>query len=513
MADAAALSLLAAPPVSGRAEVQARQRFLWLCASLLAVYGVIFWCFVPGRTDEYWDHTAAIRALTESFLHPVHPLMQVPLAGERWFNPYLLLMAGIAKAAGLMPVDVLKLGGPLNLALLFVGLYRFAAVSTGLGRGVAGWMLISYLFFWTTRGAMVRELGYSPAAFVASGTPLLWWLALRLVNRPTAARMAWVVAAGSILWLCHQLAAGVALINAAWLMLLEPSSPWRRRALLALGMACGILLLSECWPYFSSVRLLLGSFRQYGYGSSHIHQAWEARLYLALLGPNLLGLVLLTTRQGRSLLERFLQVSAGSFGVLWAVLLAARSQYHSAAILAVGNAFALRVGLELARPAGPGWSAILRTALILAILLQVKFTAGWFHQMYGTPSGAAYRQMLQDYRQLPRHVGRSDVVLSDLWTSWQVPTFAGKTLTRPPGHEVDYSVPYREQQQRARALQQLLDPATSGAIRQALLQRYHIRYVLVNRVLAPEFDLRHLVRMGETVWETPRLTLVRLSAS
>ena len=491
---------------------RARRRFLWLCAALLGAYGLIFAGFVPGRTDEYWDHTAAIHALQESFGQPAHPLLAGSPAGDRWFCPYLVALAGVSRLTGLSPVGVMKVGGLLNLLLLCWGLRAFARALFP-ARSAPAWMLLTYLLFWTTRGAMLRELAYSPASFVAAAGFLYWALGARVFSANGRTAELAALALGVVMWLSHQLAATVVFASVAILAAVVHDAPTARRWRFGLGVPVAAVLLGELWPYYSSLRLVWASGMQYGAGAPALNIWRELSIYLALLGPNLIGIGLLAWRRAATAGERFLKLTAALFGLAWAALLAIRSPYHTAAMLAMGNASALWVGHELSGGV-PGRSpAWLRPGLLaclgLAVALQVKFTAGWFHQMYGTPDGARYRQMLAEYPRVAQALGPSAVVFSDVWTAWQLPTFGGKVVTRPPGHEVDYHLSWAEQQRRVQDVERFFAPGTSEAARRELIARYGATHVLLNRVLAPGAG-RRLEGVAHPIMSTPHLTLLRV---
>lgn len=499
-------------------------RFLAISIALLLTYGVIFAVFVPGRTDDYWDHAAAVRAMTENLRTPAHPLLAGPYTEDRGFNPYLLSLAVVSKTTGLSPFQVLKVGALCNLMLLFAGVYLFVTRSI-MTRGAAIWVLVSYLFFWMTRGAMVREWAYYPSFFVMSATFLFWYVVVRYLRNGTLTVLCLAIAVGWVLWLSHQLQAGLAFGNGILLAYLEENVSRTRRWTMAWVLPMLVIALGELWPYFSSLKYLLRDFANVGVGNREPGHTMvgELRFYGYILGPNVFGILLVMLTKPSTRLERFLKVSTvGSF-VAWAVLFLVRSQYATTVVGNIGNMAAMRVGLALtpltSQPGGPirlrsPGSRQIRNGLLvvlsLTMLLQVKYTLGWVRQFYWTAEGTRYRQMVSDYPRLTRYIGPRDVVLSDMWTSWQLPTFTGKIISRPEGHQLDYNIRYPELRDRAADLETFFASGTSAEIRRALIGKYHGKYVLLNRVLDPGTDPYPLQGLGRTVLSTPHFVLVEI---
>lgn len=497
------------------------RRYLVISAGLLVTYSVLFLLFVPGRTDDFWDHAAAVRAMTENFHTPAHPLFAGPYTGDRGFNPYLLSLAVLSRATGLSPFQVLKVGALLNLALLFAGVYLFV-MRYFMTPGAAIWVLVSYLFFWTTRGAMVREWAYYPSFFVMSATFLFWYVLIRYLREGTRSLLCFTIAVGWVLWLSHQLQAGMAIGNGILLAYLGEDAPRARRWNVAWVLPILVIGLGELWPYFSSLKLLLQNFTQFGYKEPGRPMVEELRFYGYILGPNLLGIVLVILTKAPTKIERFLKVSTLLSGVAWAALFLVRSQYAGIVMGNIGNMAAMRVGLALmpattgtGGPILPLWlpgDCWLRKGLIvvlsLAMLLQVKYTLGWFRQFYWTEEGARYREMVSGYGRLARYIGTRDVVLSDIWTSWQLPTFTGKVITRPEGHHLDYNVPRPEIRQRAVDAETFFQPDTPEVVRHSLVAKYGATYVLINKVQSIDLDQQIYERLGHVVFSDRNFTLI-----
>lgn len=493
---------------------------------LLLVYGVIFYLFVPGWTDEYWDHTAAIRALVDNLNAPRHPFFEGPYWGDRWFNPYLLTLAAISKISGIAPLVIVKFGAMFNLVLLCTGIYLFTSYYLDRGRA-ATWVLLSYIFFWTTRGAMVRELAYYPSFFVASGSFLLWYLFVRYIREGKLIFLICTATIGGVFWLSHQLQGGVIFANGFLLAILERSSPGIRRWGSAVVIPTFAIACGELWPYFSSLKLLWDNFSQFGYKEPGRNMLGEIIFYGYVLGPNVLAAAFVMLKNASTTSERFLKLSIASSVILWVPFFLVRSQYAGILIGNAGNMAALGVGLFLANRgeamsgtflARASWIPkprhlwnLLLLILCLSMLLQVKYTMGWMRQYYWLGEGARYRAMIAQYSQLAQYIGPDETVLSDVWTSWQLPSFAGKVLTRPEGHHLDYNVPRPEIRRRAQDLETFFAPESSRDICQAIIDRYRVKYLLINRVQTPTRTPSAYAQWGREIFSSDIFVLILIT--
>lgn len=497
-----------------------RERYLIFSVGLVLAYSALFLFYVPGKTDDYWDHTAALRAMAENLRTPAHPFFAGSYLGDRWFNPYLFSLAVLSRATGLSSFSVMKVGAIVNLLLLCTGMYLFAA-SYGKRRGAAVWMLVAYLFFWTTRGATMREWAYYPSFFVACGSFLFWYVLARYLRDGDKVLFGLTVVMGWVLWLSHQLQGGLAIGNGILLAFLEKGIP-RDRRLMVMGVFPVLVIgLGEIWPYFSSLRLLLGNFSEFGYAEPGLTMSGQLLFYGYIHGPNLIAIALASLIGSPAGIGRFLRASILCAWPIWVMLFLLRSQYATLLFGHIGSMAALWIGLALAPQAENADSSplyrfsgsdLLRKGLIvvlsLTILLQIKYTIGWVREFYWIERGVRYREMVREYATLAQFIGPHDVVFSDLWTSWHLPTFTGKVITRPEGHQLDYNVPRLEIRQRALDLKRFFAPETPDEVRRSLIEKYGVKFVLVNRVLSSGIDFTSFAEWGSVIFASNAFTLI-----
>ncbi len=499
--------------------------YLKLSIVLVVSYSFVFGIFVPGWTNDYWDHAAAVKAMSENPWHPSHPLFVGPYSGDRGFNPYLLCLAAISRLTGLSPFQALKVGGVLNLLSLCVGVYLFTSLYFAIPR-VAVWVLLGVLFWGTTRGAMLRETAYLPSFFVYSVAFIYWYVLVRYLRERKLSLLALACTIGLALWLSHQLQGGLAIANGAVLAYFEHDNWVARRWAVIGGLPVLVVGLGELWPYFSSLKYTLGNLHDAGYNEPGITFQGALGLYGYVLGPNILAIGLIILCRAETALERFLKVSVMLSGLPLAVLFLVRSQYYGLFIGNMGSMAAIWTGVVIATQQERAFRIgvshligaiqlrrVLMVLLALIILLQVKYTLGWIHQYYWTDKGIQYREMLDSYTRLQQWVGTNDVVVSDRWTSWQLPTFTGKIIMRPDGHQLDYNVPRPELRRRAEEIDLFFDARTSIETRRVLIRRYNAKFVLVNKVSRPDLDAGDFTELGTEVFSSPFLCLIQVSTT
>jgi regulator of protease activity HflC (stomatin/prohibitin superfamily) len=109
---------------------------------------------------------------------------------------------------------------------------------------------------------------------------------------------------------------------------------------------------------------------------------------------------------------------------------------------------------------------------------------------------------------LETHVGREDVVLTDVDTCWYVPAFQGKVVAYP------MKLPFvPDHAERLAAVERFFEPDAEGAEQTAILARYGVRYVLLPKHHFDDWRERvdAMSRLGVTVYSNAEYELVRVA--
>lgn len=119
----------------------------------------------------------------------------------------------------------------------------------------------------------------------------------------------------------------------------------------------------------------------------------------------------------------------------------------------------------------------------------------------GTPNRYSTYQFLTQY------TAQSDVIATDLYTGWLVPTFGSKVIASP--HPLAF-VP--DQMERRAAVERFFDGATSGSERADLIIKYSVNFILIN--LADENSaarLDSLETLGTVTYSDSHFVLIKLA--
>jgi hypothetical protein len=111
---------------------------------------------------------------------------------------------------------------------------------------------------------------------------------------------------------------------------------------------------------------------------------------------------------------------------------------------------------------------------------------------------------------LERHVGREDVVLTDVETCWYVPSFGGHVVAYP------MHLPFvPDHAERVRAVERFFAPGVARRERVELIRRYGARYVLLDKERFDDWRprLAELRTLGRSVYSSPEYELLRITAS
>lgn len=375
------------------------------------VFGGLFWLlltlaywWVPMAYD-YGLHAAVIERLKVSLLHPRHPLVDLPGAGNPYVSsPYAMAEGAFARATGLTGWEVMKLAGPANLLVLLTGLNRFVrALTSRQWAPVLALLTLTLLWGtstdWRTEPLALRslmiDLGY-PSTFAIGLALWVWAGAWRL--RREGAR--WAVA-------------GVAAVGLVWL-----------------------------WPDADP---------------APPHVPWLA----------LIGLPPLWLRLRRDRKDPLALLCAAGVAALAYAALAHPSAYGAAMVLTV---VPLQLALAIALAAPRPWP---RRRRALGALAATGAALGFLVTAIDPPpSWPAYTWAAQ-------HIPPGDTVLTSGYRPVRALPGYGPTLVAPA--RPDPVVDRADWDRRRAAVRAYLSPTSTRAEREAVADRYRVRWLLLDR--------------------------------
>jgi hypothetical protein len=467
-----------------------RRSISWLLEHRFAVLSLTVFALMCLHTlngqvgEDFWDHSAVVRELATHPLHPGHPelLLDVPHA---FYSPYALVVALISRAAHADAVTALLVAGLFNLVLLFLSLRFFvSSIVPEHKEATAFYALLLTLFGWGFTAwyysgfFRIGTLGYVlayPSTFAVG----LAFVALGLNKLRTQTRQRiWLVPIFLItvvVLLCHAIAflfLAVGLVSMPWGE--EGKSALPQTATLAALLVLAFLS-ATLWHYFPLLKLLTNGSDVYHASNADTYRQVLSRLWLSLFGVPLL-LIDLRAKWRRPLvimlavlttLYAYGGVSGKySYGrvIPFVVLL-----LH---IVIAERLAALESWVRTRRPTSE-WRGLIVPACVVAVALLLS----WEPLRDVLARARPGRQPdYEAYRFLSKYMGQYDVVLSDIRTSWLVPTFGGKIVATL--HPVAF-VP--DQGERWSDVDRFFTAATTTEERWRTIEKYGVGYLLLNK--------------------------------
>ncbi|HTO70130.1 MAG TPA: hypothetical protein VMR31_09755 [Myxococcota bacterium] len=504
----------------------------WFAAAAVTLYVAL----ATGYRDELlgsdaWEHHRAVRVLAEVGLDAGNPTQDVPEPSIR-YSPYSIVLALATRATGWDSYDVLSGAGVANTALLFIGLYAFLSAY---GRAaVAPFALAPLLFLYGAPPGYANTLALQdlPVHQVNPSAFALWldvfaWAAWRVARARARFRLG--AAACAVLIACALLSHGMtgvlgALGLAAVACTSEPSlrrkaTAWTVASLASAGVLCTL------WPWYSFLGALRSNPDSWFWFNPAI---LREMLFVWCLPASLAAACALPYRSDEVVRTCGLALAASLGLGVTAIAL------HSATLarLPLAGLFFAQVlaGYVLWRWYADGASAWSGVGRALASRDAGAFAAGALHALL--PAALVYfavpqlwsvlrepqllrpriaklagfddklERPLERYRRVLGPVAEHDVVLADPLIAWPVPSVRGRIVA---AHHLEFFAP--GQRDRWDDTAAFLAAQAPSERRREILERYHVRWLLLDRDLESAV-LPELLVPACDVSERDRLVLV-----
>lgn len=474
---------------------------------------------------DFWEHSAVVSALMADSLHPSHPLFALS-APHAFMSPYHWAVAEFANATGLGAIDSLALFGLVNFCLFAIGLRAYVGGFAGQQAEFASFYALLFILFlwganpWGYSGffhfAQLADVLPYPSTFAAGISLLALGMGFGSTRLSTGARLLSLTLMSAIALLSHPLT--FAFLASG--LLCQCAQPGRLGFLVKAGEVAGSLtvavLLATLWPYYSIVQLLTGAGDIYHSSNQIMYIDVIGRIWPILVLSPLLLLVFKSPQTRTILFHICFLVGIYFFGyvsgkysygrdITFIVMLAqilmaywvarAESHLHQARpiVVEVGRVVLLIALLTIAHT----WiiSTFTRTLTVVQSLLIGRQVSN--------------QQMYKNLTFLPQFVKPGEIVLSDLETSWLLPTFGGKIIA---GLHAQAFIP--DNNQRVEDLNGFFDPSASDRARHDFITKYKPKYLLLDKQNTPEWKLlASKVECAQTsvpLFENEQFLLIRL---
>ena len=455
-------------------------RYLLLGAALFALLARHSWS--DAWLGDFWIYLATLEELSANPAEPRHPLFgnSDPFP---FLSPYTLGLGVAAQLSGLRTFEVLVLQGLVNVVLLLGALYAF--VLTWLRRRAAAfYALLFLLFLWGAEPWNFSGFFHLRSLALVLPYPSTFATALALAALAAFPRLArwgsriWAPLAAAVLaalWIIHPLnGLFLCLGLVAWsLEGRRPKGHWLALAI-ALGTSIGLAL---AWPLYPVAELWLQQAEVVHQGNDVMYNQPIRRVWPALLGaPWLVARWRRSARDPLTLLVVALAtlIVCGGLVGRWSY---GRLIAHAVLLLQVALADACAALEErLARRGGAPLRHLLAPAVAL-LLIAVSWSSALRPTIEEAGRGDPY---WLDF--LGSHVGRYDVVMTDLDTCWYVPSFRGKVVAYP------MQLPFvPDHAERLRGVARFFERGVPAAERLEILARTALRTCSFRGAISPDW--------------------------
>jgi hypothetical protein len=469
----------------------------WLfCLVLLPL--VIFAAFNHSWNldADIWETAAAIRAATQSLVHPANPLLSLPGDTSPRFTPFVLLWAMVARLTGWSLFTVVGLAGIFNYLLFVTGLAHWLTAQTREPR-FALVALAVMLTVWGTGYiyANAYQLGFflSSLAYAGTFTYGVCFHALgllrRYMNAPRAGSLIAYALLSALGFITHPITAAFQFVAAVAMLL-----PEKKLAQVLWLQAVPLLSLAAAlvWPYFDYWTVLVHGSLDHWFPAS-LFKGQILRMGTALAGLPIC--IYFAIKRRHQWVVWGAGISTGIYVVSAIVrfLMGSRFLLYGAIFLHVAIAFYLIEGWpDWWRQASlRDWRRSVKFAIVLLLLLPALPGRGielrecyldFVHKFYG-----AERTPTPDERLsfLAGQINDTHILLSEADTGWPVPALSGARLVAQAKGD---PLIQAEIDRRREGVSEFFGQEQTIEQRRAFIKRYAVSHILLDLAQRDRWD-------------------------
>lgn len=471
---------------------------------------------------DFWEHSAVVQALIENTAAPSHPFFSLQ-APHAFISPYHWITAIFAKYFNFSAIESLGLFGVLNFCLFTLGLKVFIeGFESKVLQLTCFYSFLFILFLWGNNPwgfsgffyfELLADVLPYPSTFATALSLIGLGLGFKLDNTLSIIKQLSLILISTLVLLSHPLTF-IFLTTGLICQAVTSKQIFLSIAhrLIIFAIATGIAFL---WPFYSIFALLTGAGDVYHSSNRSMYmdvliKIWPIIVLLPLLWP-----VFKRQETRPVFLHLLVLVAVYFFGwftgkysygrditfivILIQILLASQfahfetllSQFYPRTTLTYG----MFLGLILLCLA----STWLYPTMTRSLTVLNSFISG---------RSVSNQHMYKNLTFLSKHLIKGSVVLSDLDTSWLVPSFGGKVV----GALHVQAFVSDDEQRRVDLLDFFSDDASSTK-RQSIIQKYKPDYLLIDKFVFKDWKeiLNSLDSFSKTskVYENDQYILFR----
>lgn len=470
----------------------------------LSLIFVLVLCIAVRTTSsvfygDFWEHAALVRYLSTDLSGNSHPFFYLT-AQHAFISPYILLVALSAIAFDISPINALATSGVLNFILFYLGLYFWIKrLSPKFCYTSSIYALLAILFLWGhdpwgysgfLHYQILLDVLTYPSTFALAITLLALSINSNAITQQRFFQLFFVFLLFYVVMLTHPLTAiffGCGLIAQLWCVSTHQLS---RRIFINGVFGLIAIGLATQWPYYSIVELATGAGDVYHPENKSMYVDVLARIWPTLVALPLASWAI-KDRAGQSVILIILMLTGVyiyggltekySFGrvisiimILMQILIAvglARLE-----IWAIARLPALRILIPVAL-----FGSLLYLSMPWLVATSTRALTVANSIRLGRP--ISLQHSYKDLLFLEQQVDAKSVVLSDINTSWIVPSIRGKVVgaLHPQAFVPD-------QRQRFNDVNTFFEPTTTIQQQIAIAKKYHVDFLLLNKETTPQYQ-------------------------
>jgi hypothetical protein len=491
-------------------------RYLSLCVLLFGVMCSFTMNGQWGTDSDFWEHSATIRELSTHIVNPRHPQLLLD-APHPFYSPYAVLLAAFSRFLALDPITTLSIGGLVNLGLFFFGfrLFVFSIVPRERGNVASFYALLFVLLWWGSDpwsysgffylGGLGGRLPY-PSTFSTSLSLICLGSARTGLEEKSPVRILGFVAVLVTVLISHPVSF-LFLVAGLFSFTFDTKGRTSAQLLIVVSLLFMAILIASMWPYFPFVKFLVNESDVYHASNRVMYRDVLSRIWPALIGVPLI--IPKLHQNWRHPLAIAIVILSGIyvFGGVSGKYACGRVISHIVLMLQV--AIADRVSefeLQVKREDRATW---LRRLTVTTGAIAFSFVLSWKGLNTAFAGATSIREpSYASYLLLSRLTGQYDVILSDVRTSWIVPTFGGKVVAalHPLAFVPDHNI-------RKSDLKQVFSKSTTFAERRRIIEKYDAKYVLLNKSILGDCHecVSSFESLGKRIFQNQSFLLIAVS--
>jgi hypothetical protein len=512
---------------------------IWFWVIGVALVAYVALCTVQRNNAlgaDAWEHHRAVLALTRQLWKPGNPTYASDLPSVR-YSPYAVLWAVVCRVTQVTPYTALSVAAVVNTILLVLGvcLLLRALGEAASAAAVLGVMVLLYggVPAWANSYALADLPWHqvNPSAFSFALVLIAWSIFRQIALRPDRRPLRWlaVVVLMSLAMLDHGMTGAFGVLG-LFVLAAVASAGSARLAMFsqAIGIAIAVGALCLCWPWYSfwtAVRwnhdtdfwfnptFLTWELTQWAFPAAGcalfalplIHR--PAIRFGVVGGLLVIGAAIVAYVRHSPTLARFplpgmiyLHIMAGIFA-------------HHAGIFRPATWPARLKAMILPPPLAS--QAILEVIFVVVLLrcavpqLNLIATQPWLARPYLVRllhhGQDRQNRLPENLTRLLAGVHEHEVVLSDLQTSWLVPSINGRIVAA-----MHYELFVPDQKQRSLELTEFFTTADADR-RDQIVRQYGVRWIVLNRQAIGTQTFNALLRPAAVVARIDDLVLMDAS--